>query len=140
MLANNETGVLQPVEEIGEITRTGGAFFHIDAVQGAGKVNIDVRRFGCHLATISAHKMHGPRASAQCLCAAELPRAAAGGGSHERRQRAGTENVPGIVGFAKAADWPCNRSKMEPFHGWPHCATGWKRDFCGFPAPASTGR
>ena len=59
MLANNETGVLQPVEEIGRIAAEAGAFFHIDAVQGAGKVEFDVRRFGCHLCSISAHKMHG---------------------------------------------------------------------------------
>ena len=60
MLANNETGVLQPAEEIGEIAQAAGAFFHIDAVQGAGKVKIDTRRFGCHLCSICAHKMHGP--------------------------------------------------------------------------------
>ena len=57
MLANNETGVVQPVEEIGKIAAAAGAFFHIDAVQGAGKVPLDVRRFGCHLCSISAHKM-----------------------------------------------------------------------------------
>ena len=61
MLANNETGVLQPVEEIGKIAADAGVFFHIDAVQGAGKVTFDVRRFGCHLCSISAHKMHGPK-------------------------------------------------------------------------------
>jgi cysteine desulfurase len=105
MLANNETGVLQPVEEIGEITRTGGAFFHIDAVQGAGKVNLDVRRFGCHLCSISAHKMHGPKGIGAMFVRRGTPiEPLLVGGSHERRQRAGTENVPGIVGFAKAAD------------------------------------
>ncbi|MGB7743300.1 MAG: aminotransferase class V-fold PLP-dependent enzyme, partial [Terracidiphilus sp.] len=61
MLANNETGVLQPIEEIGRIAAEAGAFFHIDAVQGAGKVEFDMRRFGCHLCSISAHKMHGPK-------------------------------------------------------------------------------
>ena len=61
MLANNETGVLQPVEEIGKIAADAGAYFHIDAVQGAGKVPFDVQRFGCHLCSISAHKMHGPK-------------------------------------------------------------------------------
>ena len=61
MLANNETGVLQPVEEIGRIAREAGVFFHIDAVQGAGKLPLDVRRFGCHLCSISAHKMYGPK-------------------------------------------------------------------------------
>src|SRR5208283_2151619 len=61
MLANNETGVLQPVEEMGRIANETGIFFHIDAVQGAGKIEFDVRRFGCHLCSISAHKMHGPK-------------------------------------------------------------------------------
>ena len=61
MLANNETGVLQPVEEIGAVAAAAGAFFHIDAVQGAGKIPFDVQRFGCHLLSISAHKMHGPK-------------------------------------------------------------------------------
>ena len=105
MLANNETGVLQPIEKIGEITRAGGAFFHIDAVQGAGKVNLDVRRFGCHLCSISAHKMHGPKGIGAMFVRRGTPiEPLLVGGSHERRRRAGTENVPGIVGLAKAAE------------------------------------
>jgi cysteine desulfurase len=105
MLANNETGVLQPVEEIREIARTGGAFFHIDAVQGAGKVKLDLRRFGCHLCSISAHKMHGPKGVGALFVRRGTPiEPLLVGGSHERRQRAGTENVPGIVGLAKAAE------------------------------------
>jgi cysteine desulfurase len=105
MLANNETGVLQPVEKIGQIARATGAFFHIDAVQGAGKVVIDVRRFGCHLCSISAHKMHGPKGMGAMFVRRGTPiEPLLVGGSHERRQRAGTENVPGIVGFAKAAE------------------------------------
>jgi cysteine desulfurase len=105
MLANNETGVLQPVEEIAEIARAAGAFFHIDAVQGAGKVALDVRRFGCHLCSISAHKMHGPKGIGAMFVRRGTPiEPLLVGGSHERRQRAGTENVPGIVGLAKAAE------------------------------------
>ena len=104
MLANNETGVLQPVEEIGKIARAAGAFFHIDAVQGAGKVLLDVRRFGCHLCSISAHKMHGPKGVGALFVRRGTPiESLLVGGSHERRRRAGTENVPGIVGLAKAA-------------------------------------
>lgn len=61
MLANNETGVLQPVEEIGRIAAETGAFFHIDAVQGAGKIQIDVKKISCHLLSISGHKMHAPK-------------------------------------------------------------------------------
>jgi cysteine desulfurase len=105
MLANNETGVLQPVEEIGKIAADTGVFFHIDAVQGAGKVKFDVRRFGCHLCSISAHKMHGPKGTGAMFVRRGTPiEPLLVGGSHERRQRAGTENVPGIVGQAKAAE------------------------------------
>jgi cysteine desulfurase len=105
MLANNETGVLQPVEEIGKIATAAGAFFHIDAVQGAGKVPLDVRRFGCHLCSISAHKMHGPKGGGAMFVRRGTPlESLIVGGSHERRRRAGTENVPGIVGMAKAAE------------------------------------
>jgi cysteine desulfurase len=105
MLANNETGVLQPVEAIGKIAAETGTFFHIDAVQGAGKVEFDVRRFGCHLLSISAHKMHGPKGVGAMYVRRGTPiEPLLVGGSHERRQRAGTENVPGIVGLGKAAE------------------------------------
>ncbi len=105
MLANNETGVLQPVEEIGKIAKEAGAFFHIDAVQGAGKVVFDVRRFDCHLCSISAHKMNGPKGVGAMYVRRGTPLSPLMvGGSHERRQRAGTENVPGIVGLGKAAE------------------------------------
>jgi cysteine desulfurase len=105
MLANNETGVLQPVEEIAEIARATGAFFHIDAVQGAGKVKLNVRRFGCHLLSISAHKMHGPKGVGANFVRRGTPvEPLIVGGTHERRQRAGTSNTTGIVGLAKAAE------------------------------------
>jgi cysteine desulfurase len=105
MLANNETGVLQPVEEIGTMAKEAGVFFHIDAVQGAGKVELDVRRFGCHLLTISGHKMHGPKGVGAMFVRRGTPvEPLLVGGSHERRRRAGTENVPGIVGLARAAE------------------------------------
>ena len=105
MLANNETGVLQPIEAIGKIAAEAGIFFHIDAVQGAGKVEFDVRRFGCHLLSVSAHKMHGPKGMGALYVRRGTPiEPLLVGGSHERRQRAGTENVPGIVGLGKAAE------------------------------------
>jgi cysteine desulfurase len=105
MLANNETGVLQPVDEIGKIAADAGAFFHIDAVQGAGKVALDVRRFGCHLLSISAHKMYGPKGVGALFVRRGTPlESLLVGGNHERRRRAGTENVPGIVGLGKAAE------------------------------------
>jgi cysteine desulfurase len=105
MLANNETGVLQPVEEIAKITADAGAFFHVDAVQGAGKVQLDVRRIGCHLLSISAHKMHGPKGVGAMYVKRGTPvDPLLVGGSHERRQRAGTQNVTGIVGLGRAAE------------------------------------
>ena len=105
MLANNETGVLQPVEEIGKIATDTGIYFHIDAVQGAGKAKIDVREIDCHLLSISAHKMHGPKGVGAMFIRRGTPvESLLVGGSHERRRRAGTENVAGIVGLAKAAE------------------------------------
>jgi cysteine desulfurase len=105
MLANNETGVIQPVEEIGKIAAGAGAFFHIDAVQAAGKVPIDVRKIGCHLLSISGHKVHAPKGVGAMFVRRGTPvESLLVGGSHERRRRAGTENVAGIVGMGKAAE------------------------------------
>ncbi|KAA6458201.1 cysteine desulfurase [Acidobacteria bacterium AB60] len=105
MLANNETGVIQPVEQISRIAAETGAFFHIDAVQGAGKIPIDVRRIGCNLLSISGHKMHAPKGVGAIFVRRGTPlESLLVGGSHERRRRAGTENVAGIVGLAKAAE------------------------------------
>ena len=105
MLANNETGVLQPVNEIGKIAADTGVFFHIDAVQGAGKVKIDVREIGCHLLSISGHKMHAPKGVGAMFVRKGTPvESLIVGGSHERRRRAGTENVPGIVALGRAAE------------------------------------
>jgi len=105
MLANNETGVVQPVEEIGRIAAQTGVFFHIDGVQGAGKVPIDVQKIGCHVLTISGHKMHAPKGVGAMYVRKGTPLDPMFvGGSHERRRRAGTENVPAIVGLAKATE------------------------------------
>jgi cysteine desulfurase len=105
MLANNETGVIQPVEEIAGIAAEVRAFFHIDAVQAAGKISIDVRRIGCHLLSISGHKMHAPKGVGAMFVRRGTPaESLLVGGSHERRRRAGTENVTGIVGLGKAAE------------------------------------
>jgi cysteine desulfurase len=94
-----------PVAEIGKLAANHGVFFHIDAVQGAGKVEFDVQRFGCHLLSISAHKMHGPKGVGAMYIRRGTPvEPLMVGGTHERRQRAGTENVPGIVGLGKAAE------------------------------------
>jgi len=105
MLANNETGVIQPVAEIGKVAAEVGAFFHVDAVQGAGKIPIDVREIGCHLLSVSAHKIYGPKGVGAMFVKRGTPiESLIVGGSHERRRRAGTENVAGIVGMGKAAE------------------------------------
>jgi cysteine desulfurase len=105
MMANNETGVLQPVEEIGQVAAEADVYFHTDAVQAAGKIAIDVKRIGCDLLSISGHKMHAPQGvGALYVRKGTALRPILHGGSHERSRRAGTENVPGIVALGKAAD------------------------------------
>ena len=104
MMANNDTGVLEPVEEIGKIAAEAGVLFHTDAVQSAGKVPIDVKRIGCHSLSISAHKIHGPQGvGALFVKKGSRLQPLFHGGRHERSRRAGTENVPGIVGLGEAA-------------------------------------
>ncbi len=106
MMANNETGVVQPVAEIGRIASEADVYFHVDAVQGAGKMPIDVRAIGCDLLTISGHKMHAPQGIGALFVRRGTPLDPLMiGGAHERRRRAGTENVPGIVGLGKAAEF-----------------------------------
>jgi cysteine desulfurase len=105
MMANNETGVIQPVEEIGRIAEEADVFFHTDAVQAAGKVAIDVQKLRCDALTISGHKIHAPQGTgALFIKKGTLIQPQIYGGSHERQRRAGTENLPGIVGLGKAAE------------------------------------
>jgi cysteine desulfurase len=105
MMANNETGVVQPVEEIGKIAQEADVFFHTDAVQAAGKVAIDVLKIGCDALSISGHKIHAPQGTgALYVKKGTLIQPQIYGGSHERQRRAGTENLPGIVGLGKAAE------------------------------------
>jgi cysteine desulfurase len=104
-MANNETGVLQPVAEIGKIAAEADVYFHTDAVQAAGKVPLNVHEIGCDLLTISAHKIHGPQGTgALFVRKGTLLQPMLYGGRHERSRRAGTENLPGIVGLGKAAE------------------------------------
>lgn len=103
--ANNETGIIQPVEAVARIARRHGALFHCDAVQGAGKLRLDVAEIGADLVTLSAHKLGGPTGIGALVVAgrAEIVAMIRGGGQ-ERGRRAGTENLPGIAGFAAAAE------------------------------------
>jgi len=105
MMANNETGVLQRVEEIGKIAAEAEVFFHTDAVQAAGKIPIDVKRIGCDALSISGHKMHAPQGvGALYVRRGTRIQPLFYGGRHERSRRAGTENVPGIVALGRAAE------------------------------------
>lgn len=105
MMANNETGVLQPVEEIGKIAAEAKVLFHTDAVQAAAKVPINVRQIGCDALSISGHKFHAPQGvGALYVKKGTRLQPLFHGGRHERSRRAGTENVPGIVALGKAAE------------------------------------
>jgi cysteine desulfurase len=105
MMANNETGVLQPVEEIGKIAAEADVYFHTDAVQAAAKVRIDVKTIGCDALSISGHKIHAPQGvGALYVRKGTHLQPLFYGGQHERSRRAGTENVPGIVALGKAAE------------------------------------
>jgi cysteine desulfurase len=105
MHANNEVGTIEPIAEIGKITREAGILFHTDAVQTAGHIPIDVNEIGVDFLSMSAHKLYGPKGVGMLYV-----RKGKGlvpfmhGGEQEKRRRAGTENVPGIVGFGKAAE------------------------------------
>jgi len=104
MMANNETGVLQPVDEIGRIAAEAGVIFHTDAVQAAGKVPTHVEKIGCRALSISGHKMHAPQGvGALYVKKGTRLQPLFYGGRHERSRRAGTENVPGIVALGKSA-------------------------------------
>ena len=108
MFANNEVGTINPIGEIGRITREKGVFFHTDAVQGVGKLALDVEAMNIDLLSMSAHKMYGPKGIGALYVRSRGPRVRLApiidGGGHERGFRSGTLNVPGIVGFGKACE------------------------------------
>ncbi len=108
MWANNETGVIQPMREIAAICERRGVLFHSDATQAVGKVPTFPREVGIHLMSFTAHKMYGPKGVGALYVSRKNPRvkvtAQMDGGGHERGMRSGTLNVPGIVGFGKAAE------------------------------------
>ena len=108
MYANNEIGVIQPVEEVGKIAKEKGVLFHVDAVQAVGRIPVDVQKDGIDLLSISAHKLYGPKGIGALYVRRKNPRvqiaAMIDGGGHERGMRSGTLNVPGIVGLGKACE------------------------------------
>jgi cysteine sulfinate desulfinase/cysteine desulfurase-like protein len=109
MLANNEVGTIQPISELAAVAHAGGALFHTDAVQAAGKIAVDVEALGVDLMTVAAHKFHGPKGVGALFVRAGVSlEPVIHGGSQEHRLRAGTENVAGIVGMGRAAELAVN--------------------------------
>jgi cysteine desulfurase len=108
MTANNEIGVMQPIEEIGRIAKERGVLFLTDAAQAVGKVPVDVQAWGVDMLSMSAHKLYGPKGMGALYVRRRNPRVRLSpiidGGGHERGMRSGTLNVPGIVGFGKACE------------------------------------
>ncbi len=108
MLANNEVGTVQPIEAIGQLTHSRGILFHVDAVQGIGRVDFDVERCHVDLCSLSAHKLYGPKGVGALYVRRARPRvrlvSQLDGGGQEQGMRSGTLNVPGIMGFARAAE------------------------------------
>lgn len=117
MLANNEIGTIHPIAEIGRITREKNVLLHVDASQGAGLLELDVRRMGVDLLSLSAHKLYGPKGVGALFVSSHEPRVRVEpeihGGGHERGMRSGTLNVPGIVGFGRACELSCESRPQE---------------------------
>ena len=115
MMANNELGTIQPVEEIGRIAAEADIWFHTDAVQAAGKIPIDVARLGVDMLSLSGHKLYAPKGVGALFVRSGARLAPqAFGGHHERDRRPGTENVPGIVALGKAAELALAKLATEP--------------------------
>jgi cysteine desulfurase len=117
MWANNETGVIQPMKEIGDICAKNGVLFMSDATQAVGKISVNPREVGIHLMAFTAHKMYGPKGVGALYVSRKNPRvkvtAQLDGGGHERGMRSGTLNVPGIVGFGAAAEIARKEMKQD---------------------------
>ena len=117
MHANNEIGTLQPITEIARIAHERGAKFHTDAVQTVGLLDVNVQELDCDLLTLCAHKIYGPKgAGALYIRQGTKVSPLLHGGSQEREKRAGTENVPALVGFGKAAELATSRKQADSLH------------------------
>jgi cysteine desulfurase len=120
MAANNEIGVIQPIEQIGKLCHERGVIFHSDATQAVGKMPVDVSKWSIDLMSISAHKMYGPKGVGALYVRRKNPRAELSpiidGGGHERGMRSGTLNVPGIVGLGKACALASEVMPQEACH------------------------
>lgn len=109
MFANNEIGTIQPIEEIGKLCREKGVIFHTDAVQAAGHIKIDVKKQNIDMLSLSAHKFHGPKGIGVLYVRKGVPVInLIEGGAQERNRRAGTENIPAIMGMAAALEYACH--------------------------------
>ncbi len=114
MHANNEIGTIQPIEDIGKIAQEKGIVFHTDAVQTVGKIPVDVKKMNVDLLTVSSHKMYGPKGIGALYVREGINlKPLSDGGGHEKGFRSGTENVPGIVGFGKAAELALDEMNFE---------------------------
>jgi cysteine desulfurase len=120
MYANNEIGVIQPIEQIGKIARKNNILFHVDAVQAIGKIPVDVQKDGIDLLSLSAHKLYGPKGVGALYVRRKNPRVQIAplidGGGHERSMRSGTLNVPGIVGLGRACELCQKEMPVEAAH------------------------
>ena len=117
MAANNETGVIQDIESLANLVREKGAWFHTDASQAVGKVDISFAQSGVHAMTLSAHKIYGPMGAGALILDKQLPmHSILQGGSQEKGLRAGTENVPAIAGFGMAAELAKNELTQRADH------------------------
>ena len=140
MLANNELGTIEPIEEVGKVAAEKGIVFHTDAVQAAGKIPIDVTRLGVDLLSVSAHKFYGPKGvGALYVRKGTRLEPLMYGGHSERDRRPGTENVAAIAGMGKAADLAIMRLRGGRTSPDGPCATSSKRDSWNeFRTPGST--
>lgn len=117
MFANNEIGTIEPIKEIGEIAKKYGVFFHTDAVQAVGNVDIDVKKYNIDALSLSAHKFYGPKGIGVAYINEKVPFLRMQDGGHqEKDKRAGTENIPGIVGMAEALELASNNMEKNNNH------------------------